>query len=361
MSKDLPQQQPNQSEEVDLGQLFKLIGNAFDRLFNFIASIFIGIYKTVLALLVHIYKRLIWYAGAIVLGVVVGYVIDSKSQKLYGANMFIETNFNSARQVYENIKQFNQLAGVDRDTIELARKLNISTELASNLKGFYIEPDIDENNIAEMYSAFYQRLDSVSRIEMTYDRYKESLTHYNFPIHRIGVASTEKHIYKKIEEAFVTNISSNKYLDDLLEANLNILERKDRALAQQVQKTDSLVDAYLKIRINESEKQQVPGSGTNLYMGDAESAGGSLIVDESRVVQQRLRYEDQRRKIDSIYAVKKNIVNIMANFPESGYDIRKWHDKKKFVLPIVLFGITFLTFLVLGLGKFLKEQNEINS
>src|SRR5690606_5815103 len=122
----------------------------------------------------------------------------------------------------------------------------------------------------------------------------------------------------------------------------------------QVQKTDSLVDAYLKIRINESEKEQIPGSGTNLYMGDAESAGGSLIVDESRVVQQRLRYEDHRRKIDSIKAVQKNIINVIANFPESGYDIREWYDKMKFVLPLVLFGITFLTFLVLGLGKFLK-------
>lgn len=28
------------SEEVDLGQLFKMIGNAFSRLFNFVGSIF---------------------------------------------------------------------------------------------------------------------------------------------------------------------------------------------------------------------------------------------------------------------------------------------------------------------------------
>ena len=31
---------PNNSEEVDLGQLFKLIGAAFDRFFNFIYRIF---------------------------------------------------------------------------------------------------------------------------------------------------------------------------------------------------------------------------------------------------------------------------------------------------------------------------------
>lgn len=358
MSKDLPQQQPNQSEEVDLGQLFKLIGNAFDRFFKFIGSIFVGIYKVVLALLVHIYKRLPWYAGAVVLGIVIGYIIDANSKKLYGANMYIQTNFNSARQVYENIKQFHQLANIDEDTTELAKKLNISPELASNLKGFYIDPDLDENNIAEMYSDFYERLDSISRLDMTYDRYRDALTPYNYSIHKIGVASTDKHIYKKIEESFINQLSVNKYLNELLESNLKILEKKDRVLEQQVQKTDSLVDAYLKIRVNESQKEQVPGSGTNLYMGDAESAGGSLIVDESRVVQQRLRYEDQRRKIDSIYAVKKNVVNIMANFPESGYDIREWHDKKKFLLPIVLFSITLSIFSFVGLGKFLESHNK---
>ena len=38
MSKELPQ--PQQSEEVDLGQLFKLIGNAFNRLIKFFSNIF---------------------------------------------------------------------------------------------------------------------------------------------------------------------------------------------------------------------------------------------------------------------------------------------------------------------------------
>ncbi|MDC1365395.1 hypothetical protein N8258_03130, partial [Algibacter sp.] len=174
MSKDL-QQEP-QSEEVDLGQLFKLIGNAFQRFFDFIASIFKGAYKVILLLLIHIYKRIVWYAGALFIGVVVGFIVDKTSDKMYGANMFIETNFNSARQVYENVKQFHQLAYIDKDTLELAKRLNISPSEASKLKGFYLEPDLDENQMAQMYSAFYVRLDSLSRVTMTFDIYKESLT-----------------------------------------------------------------------------------------------------------------------------------------------------------------------------------------
>src|SRR5690606_16711539 len=46
MSKNLPE--PNTSEEVDLGQLFHLIGNAFNRLIAFIASIFKAIFSVVI-------------------------------------------------------------------------------------------------------------------------------------------------------------------------------------------------------------------------------------------------------------------------------------------------------------------------
>ncbi len=357
MGNDLPK--PQQSEEVDLGQLFKLIGNAFDRFFRFIASVFIGIYNVFLLLLIHIYRRLVWYATAVILGGVIGFIIDMNSDKLYGANMFIETNFNSARQVYENVKDFHQLANIDKDTLGLAQKLSISTDEAAHLKGFYIEADLDENNIAEMYSKFYERLDSVSRLEMNYERYKNSLTAYNFPIHRIGVASTDKSIYKKIEQAFIKGISGNTYLNELAKVNNEILVRKDSVLKNQIQKTDSLVKEYLQIRINESKKEPIPGSGTNLYMGDAESSGGSLLVDESKLIERLLLLENRRRVLDSTIVKQKNVVNVLSNFPPSGYDIRKWSDKKKFLLPLILFVATLLVFTFIGLGKYLDKQSKL--
>ena len=352
MSKDL-QQEP-QSEEVDLGQLFKLIGNAFQRFFDFIASIFKGVYKVILLLLIHIYKRIVWYAGALFIGVVVGFIVDKTSDKMYGANMFIQTNFNSARQVYENVKQFHQLAYEDKDTLELAKRLNISPAEASHLKGFYLEPDLDENEMAEMYSNFYIRLDSLSRVTMTFDLYKESLTPYNYTIHKLGVASTDKSIYKKVEDAFTLQLSNNDYLKELVSVNRQNLVKEEQTLSQQVEKTDSLVQEYLKIRVNQSEKQLIPGSGTNLYMGDAESS--TLIMDESIVIEKRLALERQKRRVNLDLVEQKNVVNVLAGFPNSGYDISEWTDKKKFVFPIILFILTLIIFTFLGLKNFLEKE-----
>ncbi|GAL62295.1 hypothetical protein [Algibacter lectus] len=354
MSKELPQ--PQQSEEVDLGQLFKLIGNAFDRLFKFIGGIFTKIFGLFIGVLSHFFKRKIWYASVVIIGFAVGFFMDSTSDKTYGANMFIETNFNSSRQVYENIRQFHQLANEDQDFQELSKRLNITEEEAETLKGFYIDPDTDESFIVEKYSNFYKKLDSISRLEMTYERYKESLSSYDFNIHYIGVASTDKRIYKKIEKAFITEISSNNYLEEVVRVNVENLEKQDEALLIQIQKNDSLVKEYLNIRINESKKENETNSGTNLYMGNSES--GSLIMDESVIIEKRLDLEAQRRIINKDKAEQKNVINVIANFPTNGYDISKWYEKNKFLIPIILFVLTFSVFMIIGLGQYLEKKGE---
>ena len=50
--------QNQQAEEVDLGQLFRMIGNGFNRLFNFIGTIFNEIFKGFLWLVLFIEKRI---------------------------------------------------------------------------------------------------------------------------------------------------------------------------------------------------------------------------------------------------------------------------------------------------------------
>ncbi|MBU2949634.1 hypothetical protein KO493_02855 [Tamlana agarivorans] len=355
MSKESHASQP--SEEVDLGQLFKLIGKAFDRFFKFIASIFIGIYKLLIALLAHLYRCKIWYAVAIIIGFVAGFIVDSKTDKMYGANMFIETNFNSARQVYENVRQLHQLT-IDADSLRLAKVLNIEPSEASKLKGFYITASVDENQVAEMYSEFYTNLDSLSRTEMTYDRYIASLTSINYPVHQIGVASTNKSLFRDIELGFTKKIVNNSYLENLVVANKKNLDLEEQALKSQIQKTDSLANQYLQIRVTESLKEPVQGSGTNLYMGSSDGESQGLLMDESKVIEKRLRLEELRREVNVRKAEEHGVINVLAGFPETGYDIREWSDKKKFVLPLLLFGVTLLIFAFLGLGKFLEKESK---
>ena len=70
MSNELPQ--PQASEEVDLGQLFKLIGNAFNKFFRFIASIFKGLFHLIILFLLFIQKHFVKFAIIGFIGLVIG-------------------------------------------------------------------------------------------------------------------------------------------------------------------------------------------------------------------------------------------------------------------------------------------------
>ena len=350
-------QNTTKEEEVDLGQLFKLIGKMFSNLFNFIGNIFKGAFRFLILVLIFLHRGLKWYVAAIVLGVVVGVVLDKTSEKSFGANLYIETNFNSSRQVYENMENLHALASVGHDSVELARILGLTVKQARTLKGFYIKPDFDENYMIEKYSDYYNRLDSISQLTASYTDYKENLMFYNFDIHQIGVASTDKFIYADLQKKLVEVISFNAYTESVKDVTLKNLDREMKMLNEQAKEIDTLVKEYLKIRIAESKKQAIPSGGTNLYMsGDSNS--NTLIVDESKLVARKYALEARRSAIDSSRVKQQKVVNTLADFPNSGYDILEWTDKKKFVLPIVFFGLTFVASLLLLLRDYIEEQSD---
>ena len=354
MSKDLPEPQP--SEEVDLGQLFKLIGRAFDRFFNFIGSIFKGLYHIFLLVLIHFYNRFKWYLATIIIGVVLGFILDKTSEELYGANMFIETNFGSSQQVYENIKNLHELANKEKDSIKLSEILEIPVALAAKLKGFYIMPNADNVEKMTLFTGFYENLDSISKKEITFKDYIESLASREFKSHQIGVASTDKDIYSKLDK-FVDVISRNAYLDNLLKTNIENLNKEDNTLKKQEDKIDSLVAQYLKIRVRESEKEPVPGSGTNLYMGNADQA--TILVNEAELIKEKINIARERRRVSIKLIENKNIVSVISKFPTTGYDISEWYDKMKIVIPLATFALTLLVFSLIGLGKYLDKQSHL--
>ena len=88
--------QPQSSEEVDLGQLFKLIGNAFDRFFNFIYTIFKSIFLAFVWLVFFVKKRLIILALAGILGFVYGMLNSKSAAPKYESSVTVVQNIEAA-------------------------------------------------------------------------------------------------------------------------------------------------------------------------------------------------------------------------------------------------------------------------
>ena len=109
MSKEVKSPQ-NNSEEVDLVQLLKLIGSGFKSIAIFIGHI-LNKFLFCFCLDSFLYKTkifLILIISAFV-GLLFGYIVEYKMGPLYKSSMIIKQNYNTGKSLYNSLEYFNGL------------------------------------------------------------------------------------------------------------------------------------------------------------------------------------------------------------------------------------------------------------
>ena len=114
MSKEVKSPQ-NNTEEIDLGELFKLIGKAFDRFFGFIGSIFNKLFLIFVWFVFFTKKHIIKFAIVSVLGIALGFV-----KNLIDNDPAVTPEYKA--QMHKELVQLYELEVADRDS---ARKREV--------------------------------------------------------------------------------------------------------------------------------------------------------------------------------------------------------------------------------------------
>jgi len=143
--------QKNNEEEVDLGSLFVIIGKGFSNLFNFIGNIFVGIFHFIISILLFLKEHVIKIVIAAIIGLIAGLFLEVKTSKRYGSELLLEPNFESARQLYNNVNFYNDLVK-QKDTLGLQEVFNIDKESAASLVKFEIEPLRLDADLIDLYN-----------------------------------------------------------------------------------------------------------------------------------------------------------------------------------------------------------------
>ena len=102
-------QQPNTNDEVDLIQLFRIIGKGFNRIFNFIGSIL----NSLFSIIIYALKPFVIYFKIIIISLVVagilGYTLDMIKPKIYSSRILVKPYFDSKYQLVSTINYYNAL------------------------------------------------------------------------------------------------------------------------------------------------------------------------------------------------------------------------------------------------------------
>ncbi|MEB8346281.1 hypothetical protein OO010_09505 [Flavobacteriaceae bacterium KMM 6898] len=338
------------SEEVDLGQLFQLIGNGFRKFFNFIGDIFKGIFNIIIHFLLFIQKHFLKFAIAGVVGLALGMYFDIIKEPKYISTMVVEPNFNSVQQLYNNVNFYNELAEAE-DSTALAEALDITRAEAGHIKEFMVESYSDENQKVLLFDKFVRSLDTTTQKAIDMEKYLMNFNSFDARFHTISVTATNNSVAKKIQPSIINSISRNDYFNlqkNISDINLNL---QDSIYKKQITEIDSLQLLYKKVMIKEAEK---PMQGTSISLGES----GGKENKELALINKMEELKTSLVELNEERANKSSILNVISAFPRRGVEVKGVWNSYKFWIPVGLIGLTLLVLSILNLNTYLKKYKK---
>jgi hypothetical protein len=351
MSKDLPQ--PQKSEELDLGQLFKLIGNAFDRFFKFIGSIFKGIFGVIILFLLFLQKNFIKLVIVGVIGIAIGFYLDITLKPKYISTMVVEPNFHSVQQLYNNIDFYNELARA-KDSNALAEAFKITKKQASTIKKFKVESYSDENQKIQLFDRFVRSLDTTTQKTIDMKAYLENFNSFDARFHTVSVIATNNSIAKKIQPVIINSISGNEYFNlQKYISDVNI-KLQDSLYSKQIKEIDSLQLLYKRVMLTEAGRAM---QGTSINLGD----NGSKDNKELALINKIEELKTNLVELNQERANKSSILNVISDFPDKGVKQKGILKSYKFIVPCTMLILALFVFTLISLNTFLRNYKKIKS
>lgn len=353
MSKDL---QPQQSEEVDLGQLFKLIGNGFDRFFRFIGSIFYKLFLVFVWLVFFVKKHYIKLAIAGVVGIALGVFQEKTSDPVYKSHITVKQNYNTGENLYNTISYYNDLlAQEDISTLETA--LGIKSGVAISILSFDIESRTSENQKLKAFDDYLKKLDTAIASKMEYKTYIKNSKEYDHQYQQITIWALERTNFKTIFDKIIGNINSNTYFKREQDKDLKELNLKALAIRESLIKSDTLLAIYQKAIIKSAERNNDFAQITISDKGKGSSTKEFELYTKELGLRQNL--VDIEREIDD----KEHIIEITSTRQDKGGVDNKKHlfggdVGSKIFYCFILISLTFIVLFGLRLIKFLERYKE---
>lgn len=339
----------NKNEEIELGSLFIIIGKGFSNLFNFIGGILKSIFHFLILILLFVKDNLIKLAIAAVLGAIIGTFFEIKKEPTYGADLQVQPNFKSTRQLYNNVNYYNDLVK-QKDTVSLAKAFNISVNEASSLKKFIIYPVKNGNDLLTSYDDLILSVDTLTAKSYSFTAFKNTFTDFDYKVHNIHVVATKNNVFSKLDDVIIASIVDNKFFNKVKQLTNENLNRTDSILKQNLTQLDSLRRVYMSVLLEEAKKQN---SGTSIDLG-----GSKKTTKELELFETNRRINEDLRLITKDRTEKSEVLNVISNFQPIGYEI-KGIDKNYGVLTAILgIGLMILFLILKRLNNYLNDYKK---
>lgn len=341
---------PKPTKEIDLGELFTVIGNIFSKLFGFIKSILLVIFNLLIKFLIMIRVHIVKFVIVGFLSVVIGWFIDSRQSPVYSSTMTINANYGSARQLYSNIRYYNNLAG-ERDSIKLSEIFGINPSDANNIRGFFIEPSVTENDMLKSYNDFMKASDTtLIKNYINYGKFKSSIDPLDYTKHRIVIASLKQGIFNELQKELVTHNIENSYIKKSKDVRLRNIEEEKNILRSRLVTIDTLRNVYNKSILSEARKTSSAQTNIQMSASTVKTNEIELFALDEKISKEILKLNEQKE-------FGEEIIEVLNDF-SPGSEIKSFFDSFLFKIPVITLTLLLLFILLRELNSYLNRYNE---
>lgn len=341
---------PQPSEEVDLGQLFKLIGNAFQRLFQFIGSIFNKLFLAFVWLVFFTKKHAVILLISAVAGLALGFILDKISPPTYKSSISVKQNYATGENLYGSVDYYNSLLR-DGDYEILGRVLGLEKNVSEEIQGIEIEPIITDNDRVVMFDKYISGLDSLVASKVEYDEFVENIKDYKHQMQQISIRSKTRANFKNVFENIIRDINANKFFVNEQAKDLTELNQQKEALEQSLAQSDSLQRTYKRVLEQQMESKSISETSITFEGNNDKNKTREFDLYKSDIQLRREIVQIERRIKD-----KQNIVEIISGKQDSGFidNTKKLLGLKLGIKRYYLALFTILAFVILLGIEFLK-------
>ena len=331
---------PNNSEEVDLGQLFKLIGNIFDRFFKFIASIFKNIFLAFVWFIFLVKKRIIILALATTSGLIIGALSKKTAIPKYESSVTVVQNYQTGENLYNSVGYYNDLLR-QQDYETLGNVLNLDIDRTKSILAFDVKPVVSENNKLVAFNRYIKQLDSLAATKIEYEDFLKNNEDYTHKYQQIRIESSERNSFKSVFENIVESINLNPFFLNEQRKDLVELNQTKAALMLALEKSEALQETYKRVLEQgiDADKNSKPSEIGITFEGSSEVEK----TKEYDLYQSDLELRSKLVEVERELLDKEYIIEMISNKQDSGFASTTKN----------LFGIELNSTIFLGILAFL--------
>ena len=325
MASNQPPATQNNSDEIDLGQLFQLIGRGFNAIFRWILRVFLYLKKNMLLLI-----------GLVVVGLAIGYGLNQIISKKYKTEVIVKPQIESKNYLYDVVSEI-QSNIKSKDTL-FFKSIGVENIDFNGL-------NINISRVAEVGNSesdlkYLELLQSFENTDAIADIVRAELQNKSSFNHRITLYYKDTTFGKQFAEQVLNYINTNSYFNGLLEvyrSNAAARIKEDEKLLVQV---DQIITNYTKGLANNgsssSKDKIVLDNQEQVNIADIFEYKTSLIRD---IETKKLELEERKEPVSII------------NLGQPQVEQKSFFGKSIVLIPIIFVSVFFILSVLVYLNR----------